>query len=632
MKLIVLSVGKLPPGSLSRWSRDPDCVVITTRPVPEGCEDWIRPPISMTPKVSLSARQTQLFEPWFDSKLQSSDFRLPGAEIGFIEAANCQLFFQVWNCLGLLLDLEQVVQKQRIDRIEFVTDGTQHGRWPLVIRGLAEAHRLRWRTVDISMAGESLALRSLKRLRNWMAQSPTPMPSLIRFVRDQFVRRDRVAGDRSPETSPRTTESPPHYDSPSKRLHAAMLVYVPKSWRYLLPIRRALLEAGHEVSMFSPRNATDVALQAENCPYFALRLRFDGMRYRRKLKECLMDFPLNPPDAELTRMAHAGGPLRQVLWELSRGFFEDYANVAVRLPDFFRERNIDVVLGTDSGSVAGRSFFRTAERLGIASVFVQHGAVHGGMGTPEYFTDAKRLLWGDSSRDRLLKAGLRNPEATVVIGSPSHEQLLMPRRMAAPRSGAPPVRDPADMILVTFGVPGNFIADASFARAAGEVFAAAAELPNVRFVIRPHPSDRGSLWKELMSEWRLSNIVFARDTDTYELMRGCRILVTMASTTGAEAIFFGKPVVAVNLERQETDLDYIGAGAAYLASAPGELSAMIKSVLSKPEGADPLAEARRAFAEQFLHVEPRPAAERIVEYLCELVFPIQAAASRQNES
>ena len=127
--------------------------------------------------------------------------------------------------------------------------------------------------------------------------------------------------------------------------------------------------------------------------------------------------------------------------------------------------------------------------------------------------------------------------------------------------------DTADMILVTFGVPGNFIAEASFARAAGEVFAAAAELPNVRFMIRPHPSDRGSVWKELISDCRLPNVMLCSDGDTYALIHECRMLVTMASTTGAEAIFLGKPVVAVNLEQQETELDYIGSGAAYLASA-----------------------------------------------------------------
>ena len=125
------------------------------------------------------------------------------------------------------------------------------------------------------------------------------------------------------------------------------------------------------------------------------------------------------------------------------------------------------------------------------------------------------------------------------------------------------------MILVTFGVPGNFIAEASFAGAASEVLAAAAELPNVRFVIRPHPSDRASVWKELISEGRPPNVLLCRDGDTYALMHECRMLVTMASTTGAEAIFLGKPVVAVNLERQEIDLDYIGdRRPRYLASAP----------------------------------------------------------------
>ena len=129
MKLIVIAVGKLPPGRLSRWSRDPDCIVVTTRPVHEGGDDWSRAPIEMTSKVSLSERQTRLFEPWFDLKSESTDLRLPGAEIGFIEAANSQLFFQVWNCLGLLLDLERNCPENSLSiGSRFVTDGAQQGR------------------------------------------------------------------------------------------------------------------------------------------------------------------------------------------------------------------------------------------------------------------------------------------------------------------------------------------------------------------------------------------------------------------------------------------------------------------------------------------------------------------------
>jgi hypothetical protein len=627
MKLVVLSVGLVAPGSLARWERDPDCIVVATRPLPQSDEVWRRPPITMTSKVSLCDRHTQLFEPWFDAKTESTDLRLPGAKIGFIEAANSQLFFQIWNCLGLLLDLEQIVQTQKIERIEMVMDDAQQGRWPTVVKAFAEAHRLPWRVVLIAKPEESLTLRGLRRLRGWLAQSPSAVPALARFVREHVVRADRDVRPSAAENSRTADGEADPMGRNSKRLHAAMLVYVPKSWRYLLPIRSALVESGHKVSMLSPRRTTDRALQESRCPYTALRLRWDGLRHERAIENCLTGFPLNPPDAELKRLARDSGPLRRLLWEFGRGLFEDYANVAVRLPALFSDRHVDVVLGTDCGSVAGRSFFRTAERMRIASVFVQHGALHGGMGTPEYFTDAKRLVWGDSAKDILLKTALPNPEATVVMGSPCHEQLLMPRRTTTAAAD-----DASEMVLVTFGVPGNFIAEASFAKAASEVFVAAAQLPDVRFVIRPHPSDRASVWKELLRQHRPRNVTLSRDGDTYSFIHECRILVTMASTTGAEAAFLGKPVVAVNLEQQEIDLDYIGAGAAYLASAPGELTSLLKMVLSMPEGADPLAEARRTFAEQFLHVEARPAAERIVEYLSELVHPAQATAARRVES
>jgi hypothetical protein len=631
MKLVVLSVGTVPPGTLSRWARDPDCITVATCPVPEGCEDWMRAPIGMTSKVSLSERHTRLFEPWFDSTSEQSDFRLAGAKVGLVEAANCQLFFQVWNCLGLLLDLDQIVQMGRVDRIEFVTDGTQHGRWPIVVEAFAESRRLPWRSITIAKAGETRALRSLGRLRNWMAQSPAAMPALVRLVRDHVVRADRDARGRA-ENSPRSSGRLGIAEGRLKGFHAAMLVYVPKSWRYLLPIRSALLDSGNRVSMLSPRAATDFSLRELGCPYTSLRLRWDGLRCHKAIEECLTGFPLNPPDEELARLASAGGPLRRLLWQLGRQMYEDYANVAVRLPALFCDRGVDVAVGTDCGSVAGRAFFRTAEHLGIASVFVQHGALQGGMGTSEYFTKAKRLVWGESSRDVLLRAGLRAPEDTVVMGSPCHEQLLTTRAAAVGRDDRSGKCDPADMVLITFGVPGNFIAEASFAKAANEVFAAAAQLPGVRFVIRPHPSDRAAVWQELISEYGLSNIRFVPDADTYALICECRMLVTMGSTTGAEAIFLGKPVAAVNLERQELGMDYIGAGAAYLASGPGELTVLIKSVLASPEGTDPLAHARRAFAEQFLHVESRPAADRIAEYLKELVSPSHATVARTVES
>lgn len=90
--------------------------------------------------------------------------------------------------------------------------------------------------------------------------------------------------------------------------------------------------------------------------------------------------------------------------------------------------------------------------------------------------------------------------------------------------------------------------------------------------------------------------------------------------------------VIAALARFLGEADFRVVDLAYLASAPGELSTMLKTVLAVPQGTDALADARRAFAEQFLHVEPRPAAERIVDYLRELVFPIPRETSRQMKS
>jgi Capsule polysaccharide biosynthesis protein len=289
-----------------------------------------------------------------------------------------------------------------------------------------------------------------------------------------------------------------------------------------------------------------------------------------------------------------------------------YADLAAQLPAIFAKERINLVLGTDSGSVAGRCLFRTAERMAIHTAFVQHGAFVQVPSVAHYFTNARLLLWGASSRDTLLRSGVSQPERITSIGSAFEEETL---KATAKQSNASAVTNQTSMVLVTFGVPGNLVGEGPFLKAATEVIHAAEQLPHIQFVIKPHPGDKTNLWEKNAREQTLQNVTIRRDADTYALMRSCRVLVTMLSTTGAEAIYLGKPVISVNLDHLPTGLDYIAFGAAYRIDQPRTLSALLRSLIEGPRDADPLAEVRRDFAKHFLYREERPAAERIVNYL-----------------
>ena len=303
------------------------------------------------------------------------------------------------------------------------------------------------------------------------------------------------------------------------------------------------------------------------------------------------------------------GPLRTLM--VSRGLVacEIYAELASSLPALFRERRTNVALGTDGGSVAGHCYFKTAERMGIQPVFVQHGSVFTLVGTREYMLRSHRLLWGSTSSDRLAECSVERPDRNVIFGSPFHEQRY--------GHGARPAahRDENPLVLVTFGVPGNYVTEGAFHRAAAEVFDAASKHPTVRFVIKPHPGDPGVLWRQLQTQFNLANVEIATHLDTYDLMSECSVLVTMFSTTGSEAICMGKPVVSINPDRRQGGADYLDAQAAYVVTSEGELTGILQSLFSRSTDNDPLAGARRAFAEAFFHQEARPAADRAAEFL-----------------
>ena len=62
-----------------------------------------------------------------------------------------------------------------------------------------------------------------------------------------------------------------------------MLVYHPKAWRYLLPIREALLAAGHDVLLVSPRHECDMALAKAGVDYVSIRRHLPHAKLRREV-------------------------------------------------------------------------------------------------------------------------------------------------------------------------------------------------------------------------------------------------------------------------------------------------------------------------------------------------------------
>jgi hypothetical protein len=602
----VLTIFDLQNASRERlrpWLDNSAGLNLLVRPLPGiALEEW-RSPTRLLPGYDGAAAQyLQVLRPLFEMALRDEGPRATAADIGFLAACEYSLFSHGRFAWALLLELQSLADEHSIARLELITDQWHGGRCCAGVKSFASSVKKPWKLTILGTVANRLKRHAL-RLRGAVARVPaasTILDWLGNLPRSaQATLRARQV-NRSSLTVQGNVAS----------LTVGMLVYQPKSWRNLLPIRQELLQRGHRVVLLSPRSATEGPLTAAGLPFVRLRAVAPLQPLLAQVRHLLNHVVLNVSSAVEQKLAMPDAPLRHLLSEIASELTIEYATYAGQLSRLFSELEINCVLGTDSGSVAGRTFFRTAEARGIPSVFVQHGAFSQEPSVAEYFTQSQKLLWGTSSRESLIRSSVADDASLVVVGSPFVEEELEPRLAEAGT-----IRSDAPTVLVTFGVPGNTISERAFELAANEVIAAARSCPDLRFLVKPHPGDRTSLWNGLVEAVALRNVDLCPFAETYSLMTACQALVTMFSTTGAEAAFLGKPVVSVNLDGIDWGMDYIEANAAYVARVSGELGTILRDIFAHPPGQDRLALSRRDFARAFLHREPTSARERVVNQI-----------------
>jgi len=81
-------------------------------------------------------------------------------------------------------------------------------------------------------------------------------------------------------------------------------------------------------------------------------------------------------------------------------------------------------------------------------------------------------------------------------------------------------------------------------------------LPELQTVIKPHPREKREWHKEVVEEENAKAVVLSKNSETFEALYACDLLVTEFSTTITEAVILGKPVVALTLSKIRDDTPY----------------------------------------------------------------------------
>ena len=230
-------------------------------------------------------------------------------------------------------------------------------------------------------------------------------------------------------------------------------------------------------------------------------------------------------------------------------------------------------------------------------------------------------VYGTKYKDILVKESLYKEEMVAVTGSPRYDflhdaEVQYSRQEVLEKFNIPESR--AKIILwttQTHGLP-NEENKANL----NCVLKTMLELKGVTLVIKQHPGETKSntaLIEKYIEKYQPNNVILApKNSDTYELIFACDIMITRHSTTAVEAVSLNKPVILMNLTKEPDGVDYVKEGVALPVKEMNGLKNAIEKLLNDDSV---LAVNREKYIREHLYKIDGMAAERAMQQITRMI-------------
>jgi CDP-Glycerol:Poly(glycerophosphate) glycerophosphotransferase len=279
-----------------------------------------------------------------------------------------------------------------------------------------------------------------------------------------------------------------------------------------------------------------------------------------------------------------------------------------------------VIVSPDVADPRTRAFTLLGAAVGIPTVEIQFGAC-GPEAVEWRFCAADQVaVWGPQSRDVLVKHKVP-PERICITGSPRHDALfgVTDTEMKAFRDR---FRVPPGNLAVVFGSVYSMKAYKNAPHVAllremkEAIFAAAASLPMLTLIVKPHPLE--DVEETAALALGAKNIIFAdRTEDIRTLTRTCDAFVTFGSASTLDAIVLGKPTICPAFSGWRWSELFVNTGAVAVPHTADEVRATLGQ-LAEDRGlsiVDHHARARDIFLSEWVRDGGRGGTTRVVALL-----------------
>ncbi|MDD4249161.1 MAG: UDP-N-acetylglucosamine 2-epimerase, partial [Methanosarcina sp.] len=264
----------------------------------------------------------------------------------------------------------------------------------------------------------------------------------------------------------------------------------------------------------------------------------------------------------------------------------------------------------------------TAHQYKIPTIALQHGIITDQH--PGYMYDDKSFrailpdvtcVFGEEHYKLLVEKSIYEPQKVVVTGNPRYDILNYAKKLYSREDFFKRYSLNPDNKIVLWTTQCHGISDKENKNNFKAMFKTLQNLKDVTLIIKQHPGEGEKytkMIKDALKNHNLNIVITPKNSDTYEQLYMCDILVIKDSTTAMEAVALNKPVIVLNLSGEPDVERYVTEGVALGVYNEKDLKPTIEELLRDDFE---LTENRDKYIEQYLYKIDGKSTERVVQLI-----------------
>lgn len=242
--------------------------------------------------------------------------------------------------------------------------------------------------------------------------------------------------------------------------------------------------------------------------------------------------------------------------------------------NMIKKENVDLIILINENFWWERSLLIATKLENINSIAIQHGEINPYHRGYMYFKDElsnednkyecpipnKTIVYGPYYHKLLTNTSSYPVESVCALGQPRYDNLILFNEIYLKENYIRAYGIPSQNRVILWTTQNHALIESELKQNIESICNAVKMIDNVTLIVKEHPLDtevNRKMLEDISEKMNVDMKIVPKNSDTFEHISNCDLLITKDSTTAFEAIILDKPVIILNLSNELDKVDYV---------------------------------------------------------------------------